>query len=218
MRYDNFIKDYSYEKFVSIIKELLLINKMKQDTYIRITNFSVENKVTPKFVDYGDSLCMFLYPIGDYVPTTGMKCKVSSWQRISDNSIPARGKINGGYVNTAFAKTEALLDGYDEAIFLDSKSNVVEGSAENIFVVYDKTIVTPSRDEPILDGITRASVIDIARRKGYEVLERKISRSELYRADEVFLTGTGAQVSPVIEIDKYKIGSCLLYTSPSPRD
>ncbi|MCL4132616.1 UNVERIFIED_CONTAM: hypothetical protein GTU68_042835, partial [Idotea baltica] len=114
MRYDNFLRDYSYDRFLSIIKELLRVNKMKQDTYIRITNFSDENKVTPKFIDYGDSLCMFLYPIGDYVPTTGMRCKVSSWQRISDNSIPARGKINGGYVNTAFAKTEALLDGYDE--------------------------------------------------------------------------------------------------------
>ena len=207
LRYQNFLEKYPYERFLGAVCELLKVNEIQQDAYIRICNFSDENLVTPKFVGYRDSLSIFLYPIGQYVPTDGMRCRVSSWQRIADNAIPARGKINGAYINTAFAKTEALLDSYDEAIFLDSDGFVVEGSAENIFLAYGDKLVTPPRDAPILEGITRDTAMEIARKKGYEVSERKISRTELYRADEIFLTGTGAQISPVIEIDKYSVGS-----------
>lgn len=205
MRYDNFLRDYSFEKFQSIIVELLKVNEMRQDTYVRITNFTDENKVTPKFVEYGDALCMFLYPIGNYVPIGGMRCKVSSWNRVDDNYIPARGKITGLYTNTAFAKTEALIGGYDEAIFLDSSGHVVEGSAENIFIVYGDTLVTPGRSDAILEGVTRQSVMEIAKDEGLRVEERSIDRTELYRADEVFMTGTGAQVAPVIEVDDYPL-------------
>lgn len=205
-RYVNFEKNYDYEKFLSILKELLAVNNIKQDSYIRVTNFSDENKVTPKFIDYSDSLCAYLYPLGDYVPTTGMRCKVSSWTRVDDNAIPARAKINGAYVNTAFAKTEALRDGYDEAIFLDSRGHVVEGSAENIFLVIDGTIVTPPVSDNILEGITRKSILEIAKDLAIPTVERSVDRSELYKAKEIFLSGTGAKVSPVIEIDQYKVG------------
>ncbi len=205
-RYKGFLENYDYSRFLSIIVELLKVNKMKEDTYIRASNFTDENKVTPKFVGYKDSFCVFLYPIGNYVPTDGMRCKVSSWTRVDDNCIPARGKVNGLYVNTGFAKTEALIGGYDEAIFLDRYGHVVEGSAENIFIVLDGKIVTPPKSDNILEGITRASAMEIATDLGYEIIERSIDRSELYKADEIFLTGTGAQVSPVIEIDNYAVG------------
>jgi len=199
--YDNFLKNYDYKKFLSVLVELVRANNMREDVYIRISNFTDENRVTPKFVGYQDSLCAFLYPLGDYVPTSGMRCKVSSWTRIEDNAIPARAKFHGAYVNTAFAKTEALRGGYDEAIVLDRNGHVVEGSAENIFLVIAGNLITPPVNDNILEGITRQSVIDIARDEGINVIERSIDRTELYKADEIFLTGTGAKVSAVTEVD-----------------
>lgn len=205
-RYSGFLEKYDYDKFLGSILELIRVNQLKEDIYVRVTNFTDENRVTPKFVDYKDSLCAFLYPIGNYVPISGMRCKVASWQRVTDNAIPARAKIVGLYTNTAFAKTEALRLGFDEAIFLNEHGHAVEGSAENLFVVYGETIFTPPRSDAILEGITRDSIMQMAKARGLEVVERSIARSELYRADEVFLTGTGAQVSPVVDIDGYTIG------------
>lgn len=205
--YENFLNNFSYERFLKVLVDLLLVNKMREDVYIRVQNFTDENRVTPKFVTYKDSFCAFLYPLGDYVPTGGMRCTVSSWDRINDNAIPARGKINGAYVNTAFAKTEAIRRGYDEAIFLNQHGNVVEGSAENFFIIRNGDLITPPASDNILEGITRKSVMEIAADLGIKVIERSISRSELYFADEIFLTGTGAKVSPVTEIDGVPISS-----------
>lgn len=206
-RYSGFTDQYDYPRFLTVLRELIQRNNIREDVYIRVSNFTDENRITPKFVGYRDSLSAFLYPLGDYVPVNGMRCCVSSWQRVQDNALPARAKTHGGYVNTAFAKTEALLAGFDEALFLDSAGHVVEGSAENLFVVEKGTIVTPPKSDNILEGITRATVLEIADDLGIPVVERSISRSELYRADEVFLTGTGAKVSPVTEIDRYQIGN-----------
>lgn len=205
--YKNFLKNYDYEKFLGAITELIRINKIAEDVYVRVTNFTDQNTITPKFFYYNDSLTACLYAMGNYVPTTGMKCLISSWVRVEDNALPARAKFNGSYVNTAFAKTEALMRGFDEAIFLDSRGHVVEGSAENIFVIMKNKVITPPVTDNILEGITRASVMAIAKAEGFEVIERSIDRTELYKADEVFLTGTGAQVSPVILIDSYQVGN-----------
>lgn len=207
LRYNGFTDNVSCEDFVAMLTKLVRINNVKQDSYIRVTNFSDENLVTPKLIDYKDSLCAFLYPLGDYVPTGGMRCKVSSWTRADDNAVPARAKINGLYVNTAFAKTEALTNGYDEAIFLDSRGHVVEGSAENLFLVRDSKLITPPVSDNILEGVTRGTIIELALGLGLDVVERSIDRSELYCADEILLTGTGAQVSPVIEVDGVKVGT-----------
>ena len=207
MHYSGFTGSYDNTKFIEMLTQLFRLNNIREDAYIRVTNFTDENRITPKMVDYKDSLCAFLYPMGDYVKATGMRCTVSSWIRTEDNAIPSRAKINGAYVNSAFAKTQALRHGWDEAIFLDANGHVVEGSAENIFLVYDGKLFTPPPYESILEGITRQSVIEIAQNEGIEVVERSIDRSELYRADEIFLTGTAAKVSPVIDIDSYKIGS-----------
>lgn len=205
MRFENFLKSYSLAQFSEILRELLIVNKIDQDAYFRVTNFSDETKIGPSLKGYHDSLSIYPYPLGDYVSTSGLKCTVASWQRVHDNSIPARAKVNGIYVNTALAKTEALMSGFDEAIFLDARGNVVEGSAENIFIVRDGVLVTPPVNDHILEGITRQTIIEIAKDKGISCVERSISRSELYKADEIFLTGTGAKIAPVVEIDNYQV-------------
>jgi branched-chain amino acid aminotransferase len=205
--YAGFLKNYDYDRFREVLVTLLKLNNIQEDAYIRITNYTDQNTITPKFHFYKDAFCAFLYAIGDYVPTSGMKCMVSSWTRVEDNSMPARAKAHGSYVNTAFAKTEALMLGFDEAIFLDRYGHVVEGSAENIFLVLGDTIVTPPVSDNILEGITRRTVMTLAQDQGFKVVERSIDRSELYKANEVFLTGTGAQVSPVVKIDSSQVGT-----------
>jgi branched-chain amino acid aminotransferase len=132
---------------------------------------------------------------------------VSSWRRIDDNAAPPRAKITGTYVNSALAKTEAMENGYDEAIMLTHDGHVCEGSAENIFVIRDGKVFTPPTSDNILEGLTRLGMIELLRKElDMEVFEQSIDRSELYIADEVFLCGTGAQISPVIEIDHRPIG------------
>lgn len=204
-QFNQFTDNYTYERFRDAVVELIRINTIKEDAYVRITQFVDEQSIGVKFTDYKDAISMFLYPLGDYVPTGGMKCKVVSWQRVKDNAIPSRGKIVGAYVNTAFAKTEAIMEGYDEAIVLDDAGHAVEGSAENLFIVRDNVIITPPTNSDILEGITRDTVMKLATNAGYKVVERSIDRTELYFADEVFLTGTGARVSPVTQIDHVQV-------------
>ena len=148
-------------------------------------------------------------PFGAYVDTTGgIRCQVSSWRRIDDNVAPARSKATGIYINSALAKTEAFLNGFDEAILMTQDGHVCEGSAENLFILRRGQLITPPASENIVEGITRSVLMTFARDElGVEVVERTIDRSELYVADEVLLCGTGAEVSAVIEIDQRTIGS-----------
>ncbi len=206
-RFNDFLKNYSYKKFLGIIKKLLSTNDIHEDSYIRVSLFVDEVAIGPKFGKYHDSMSAYLFPLGDYVPTQGMRCMVSSWRRVEDDSLPARAKLHGAYVNTAFAKTEALENGFDEAIFLNREGEVIEGSAENIFIVRDGVLITPPVNDNILEGITRRSVVTIAHHENISVVERSIDRSELYMCDEVFLTGTGARVSPVVEVDRVAVGN-----------
>jgi branched-chain amino acid aminotransferase len=205
-RFKQFLKKYPYSKFKKIVKKLLQVNQIKQDVYIRVTEFIDENGIAPKF-GYDDALAIYLYPLGDYVPTEGMSCQTSSWRRIEDNALPARAKFNGAYVNTALAKSEALNNGYDEGLVLDQKGHVVEGSAENIFLVRDGTLITPPVSNNVLEGVTRQTVIDLAQDRQIPVKQREIDRTELYFADEIFLCGTGAKVSPVTQVDGYQVGN-----------
>jgi len=199
---------YEPEKLSEITLELLRKNKHKEDVYIRPLQYMAEERLTPKIVDPQCDLSIYTLPLGNYLDVSkGIKVTVSSWRRLSDSSIPARTKSAGGYVNSALGKTEALNNGFDECIMLNENGNVCEGSAENIFLVRDGKLITPHVSESILEGITRDSVMDIARKEfGMPVEERAVGRSELYVADEIFLCGTGAQVSPVIEVDKRAVG------------
>src|SRR5574337_1279728 len=192
-----------------ITLELLRRNHPETDTYIRPIAYVDSDGIGPKFIGYASGLAMYTLPLGDYINvSSGIRVGVSSWRRIHDNTIPARCKVTGGYVNSALAKTEALEHGYDEAIFLTEAGFISEGSAENIFLVRDGRLITPGLSEDILEGITRDTVIELAREElGIETIERPIGRTELYVADEAFLCGTGAQVSPVIEVDRRPLGS-----------
>jgi branched-chain amino acid aminotransferase len=145
--------------------------------------------------------------LGEEAKARGCRAKVSSWRRISSDSLIPHAKASGQYLNSVLAKIESLKAGYDEAILLDDHGHVCEGSGENVFVVRDGRVLTPPQTAGILDGINRKSVIQIARDLGYEVIERDIARAELYLADEVFLTGTAAELVPVCHIDDHAIGS-----------
>jgi branched-chain amino acid aminotransferase len=158
---------------------------------------------------YPDDFFLYAVPFGDYLDVNKpISCGVCSWQRIDDNMIPARAKATGLYINSALARTEAEENGYDEAIMLTAAGHVSEGSGENLFIVRDGKLITPSHSENILEGITRATVIQLARDEmGLETVERSIDRTELYIADELFLCGTGAQISAVSQVDHRTVGS-----------
>ncbi len=199
---------YTPQELVEMTAELIRRNGLREDCYIRPFAYKADEIIGVKLNGLQDEFMMFTLPMGDYVSTSGLRCMVSSWRRVDDNMIPARAKISGAYVNSAFAKSEALMGGYDEAIMLTNEGHVSEGSAENIFLMVGGELITPPPSENILQGITRDTVIELARRE-FEVLtrERVIDRTELYTADEIFLTGTGAQIAPVIEVDHRDIGS-----------
>ena len=201
--------EHDVKELCDITIELLRRNQSREDTYIRpIAYFSSEG-LGPKLVGYETGFAIYTIPLGEYIDTaSGIKVGVASWRRISDNTIPARCKITGGYVNSALAKTEALEQGYDEAIFLTQDGFVSEGSAENIFLVRNGTLITPDLSQDVLEGITRDTLFTLCRDElGLAVVERQVGRTELYVADEVFLCGTGAQVSPVVEVDRRPVGS-----------
>ncbi|MDI3340982.1 MAG: branched-chain amino acid transaminase [Sphaerobacter sp.] len=188
--------------------ELLRRNRFETDVYIRPLAYHASEVVGVRLHDLQSGFVIYAVPFGDYIPTTGIRAMTSSWRRIDDNAAPPRAKITGAYVNSAFAKTEAALNGFDEAIMLTHDGHVSEGSAENIFVVIDGELITPPPSENILVGITRNTVITLARDLlGLTVRERPIDRSELYGADEVLLCGTGAQIVPVREIDHRPVGT-----------
>ena len=199
---------WSAEELVELTVELIRRNGLREDCYIRPFAYKADEIIGVKLNGLRDDYTMFVVPMGEYVSTSGLRCMVSSWRRVDDNMIPARAKISGAYVNSAFAKSEALMGGYDEAIMLTQEGHVSEGSAENIFMVMGGELVTPPPSENILQGITRDTVIQLARRE-MEMLtrERVIDRTELYIADEIFLTGTGAQIAPVVEVDHRPIGA-----------
>jgi branched-chain amino acid aminotransferase len=199
---------YSHEELKKITLELIEKNKPEANIYLRPFGYVGNTELGPNFANVKLDFSLHMIPLEEYMPLgKGLNLVVSSWQRISDNAIPTRGKISGGYANSALARKEATDGGFDEAILLNSAGHVAEGSAENLFVVRCGKLITPGRSEGILEGITRRSVIKIAKDMGIETVERSIERSELYIADEVFLTGTGCQVAWVEKIDKRIIGN-----------
>ncbi|HEY4829011.1 MAG TPA: aminotransferase class IV, partial [Solirubrobacteraceae bacterium] len=145
--------------------------------------------------------------LGEEAAMAGIRAKVSSWRRISSDALIPHAKASGQYLNSVLAKIEATKAGYEEAILLDAQGFVSEGTGENIYVVRDGVILTPPQTAGILDGINRKSIIQIARDLGYEVVERNLARAELYLADEVFMTGTAAELVPVREVDDHAVGS-----------
>lgn len=199
--------ELSVEEICGIIVELTAKNGFRENTYIRPVAYKSEYELGPRVHDVESDLVIYAIRLADYVDTSGLKVVVSSWRRLRDNAVPARCKINGAYVNSALAKSEAVVAGFDEAVFLGEDGNVSEGSAENMFFVQNGMLVTPPVTADILVGITRNTVIELAREElGIEVVERSVGRTELYVSDELFFCGTGAQVAPVIEVDRRPVG------------
>ena len=201
---------YSLEELCNITLELLKKEMYTEDCYVRPFAYNSGLNIGPKLIGNKQDLFIYSIPLGEYLDISKpISVCISSWERISDNAIPPRAKISGSYVNAAFQKTEALLNGYDEALVLTaSTKHVSEGSAMNVFVVKNGNLITPSVTDDILEGITRDTVIRLAQEvENIKIIERSIDRTELYTADELFFCGTGAQISPIGFVDKRPIGN-----------
>ena len=199
---------YPPERLVEITIELLRRSGYREDCYVRPLVYMSSELIGVRLHDLESSFTVFAVPFGTYIDIDrGISCGVSSWRRVDDNAIPARSKITGSYVNAALAKTEAQEAGFDEAIVLTNEGHVSEGSAENLFMIRGGTLITPPVTDNILEGIVRASIMRIACDLEIPLEVRSIDRTELYIADELFLCGTGAQLSPVTSVDHRKIGS-----------
>jgi branched-chain amino acid aminotransferase len=201
---------YSADELCDITIDLVKQCGYKQDLYIRPLAYKSEELVANlKLQEVSSDFTLIMVPFGEYLETDGaLKCCTSSWRRVDDTNVPPRLKISGTYVNGILAKTEATLAGFDEAIMLTQDGFVSEGSGENLFMINDGVIITPPVSDNNLTGITRDSAMEIAKRElGIDVIEARIRRSELYFADEVFLTGTAAHIQAVGTLDNRKIGS-----------
>ncbi len=199
---------YSDDEIVETIHDLVKQNGYREDVYIRPMVYKSSEMVGVRMHNLEDDFLVYVTPFGAYLdPEAGARCQTSSWRRVDDTEIPARAKVNGLYVNNAMAKTEAQLNGFDEAIMLNQDGHVSEGSGENIVMIRRGVLITPPASDNILEGITLETALEIAQREfGLRVERRSIDRSELYIADEIFMTGTAAHVTPVTEVDRVAIG------------
>lgn len=199
----------SAEEMRDLTLELLRAEGYREDCYIRPLAYKSDEMIGVRLHDLHDDFTIFAIPFTRYVESDeAAHVTISAWHRIDDNAIPARGKITGAYVNSAFIKTDALRHGFDEALVLTREGHVSEGSAENVFMVRNGVLVTPPVTENILEGITRRTVMTLAREElGLEVVERPIDRTEVYLCDELLLTGTAAGITVVTKVDHRPIGS-----------
>ncbi len=199
---------YSTEELVQLTLDVLRRNDFKSDVYIRPLLYASSEEIGVRLHNINHSFFIYAIPFGNYVEIEGgIRCMVSTWRRVPDQSLPARAKITGSYAQSALAKSEAVESGYDEAIVLTVDGHVSEGSAENVFMLKDGTFYTPPVTDDILEGITRTLIIDLIKDElGKPVIERSIDRTELYTCDELLLCGTGAQISPVVEVDRRPVG------------
>jgi branched-chain amino acid aminotransferase len=200
---------YSEDDLTKALIDLLRTENHKTDCYIRPVAFYSDEIIGVRLHDLTPALAMVAIPFGKYVEKDeGSHVAVSSWRRVDDNMIPARGKITGSYINSAFAKTDAQLAGFDEAIILNEDGHICEGSAENVFIIRNGVALTPPITDNILEGINRQTVITLLREEmGVNVVERSIDRSEIYLANEAFFTGTGVQITAITRVDYRAIGT-----------
>jgi len=197
------------EGLTKITKKLIQTEGYKQDVYVRPLIYKADEMIGVRLHGLKDEIAISALPFGKYVANdTNAHVTFSSWRRIDDNMIPARGKLTGAYINTALIKSDAIMSGYDEAIVLNLDGHLSEGSAENIFMIKDDVLITPPVTDNILEGITRRTIMYLAKEElGMDVLERSIDRTEVYLCDELFLTGTAAQVTAVTKINHREIGT-----------
>ena len=200
---------YTTEGLRDITLELLRKEGLREDCYIRPLLYKADEIIGVRLHDLTDEVAIAAVPFRKYVEhDESAHVTFSSWRRIDDNAMPARGKISGAYVNTAFVKTDALRAGFDEALVLNNDGHLAEGSAENVFVLRNGELITPPVTDNILEGITRRTVIELAQKElGLAVIERSIDRTEVFLCDELFLTGTAAKITAVTKVDFRDIGT-----------
>jgi len=199
--------DESVEQLCELTREVVRRDGYRTDVYVRPIAYKASPIIKVDLHSPQDDVAIFAMPMGGYSRIDGLRVTISSWRRISDNSIPARAKITGAYINTALAAEDANAAGYDDCLMLTEDGHIAEGSAANFFMVQGRTLVTPPVTDDILVGITRAAVMRLALDFELDIVERSVDRTEVYQADEAFLCGTGVQVAPIVEVDGRPIGT-----------
>jgi branched-chain amino acid aminotransferase len=199
--------DLPAETIQTAIETFVQKNRPSQSFYIRPFVYTSDLGIAPRLHNIEKDFFIYGIELGDYLSPDGVSCRISSWARQEDRSLPLRGKISGAYITSSLAKTEAVESGFDEAILLNSSGKVSEASGMNIFLVRGGQLIAPGFDQDILEGITRDSILTIARDLGIPVVERPVDKSELFIADEVFLSGTAAKITPVKQVEIYKLST-----------
>jgi len=201
--------NHTPESLTQITVDLLKKEGHRQDVYVRPLVYKSNEGIGVKLHGLEDDISIVSLPFDRYVSNdTNAHVTISSWRRVDDNVIPARGKISGAYANSALIKTDALRSGFDEALVLNQNGHISEGSAENIFMVRDGVVITPPVTENVLEGITRKTVMTLAEKElGLPVVERPIDRTEVYICDELFMTGTAAQITAITQVDHHSVGA-----------
>jgi branched-chain amino acid aminotransferase len=195
------LTELAEETILSAITTFLRANEPTCPVYLRPFVYTSDLGIAPRLHNIETDFLIYGLELGDYLSPEGVSCRISSWCRQEDRSLPLRGKISGAYITSSLAKTEAVKSGFDEALLLNSRGKVSEASGMNLFMVRDGVLITPGVDQDILEGITRASVLELAKAMGIPTLERPVDKTELFIADEVFLSGTAAKVTPVRRIE-----------------
>lgn len=195
--------DLPADKIQQVITDFVQKNQPNTSFYIRPLVYTSDLGISPRLHNVEKDFFVYGLELGDYLSPDGVSCRISSWYRQEDRSLPLRGKIAGAYITSSLAKTEAVESGFDEAILMNAQGKVSEASGMNIFVVRNGTIITPGFDQDVLEGITRNSILTIAKDLGIPTIERAIDKSELFIADEVFLSGTAARITPVSRVENY---------------
>ncbi|MDI6619167.1 MAG: branched-chain amino acid transaminase [Clostridiales bacterium] len=199
---------FTVDELCNMTVELLKKNGFKTTTYIRPIAYKGAESIGPRISDNDNRLVIYCTPMGSYSGKGELRTMITSWRRVEDNMLPPRAKATAAYLNSGLASLEATQNGYDEAIFLTGSGHVCEGPGENIFIFKKGKLITPPPEDNILEGITRETVMQIAKEElGFDVVERSITRTELYAADEVFFSGTAMEVTPIVEVDNRKVGN-----------
>ncbi|MGD1855578.1 MAG: branched-chain amino acid transaminase [Leptolyngbyaceae cyanobacterium] len=199
--------DLPADKIQHVITDFVKKNSPKTSFYIRPFVYTSDLGIAPRLHNVKKDFFVYGLELGDYLSPEGVTCRISSWYRQEDRSLPLRGKISGAYITSSLAKTEAVEAGFDEAILMNSQGKVSEASGMNIFIVRNGKLIAPGFEQDILEGITRDSVLQVAKDLGIDVVERPVDKSELLIADEVFLSGTAAKVTPVRQVENYTLST-----------
>ncbi|MEW6496054.1 MAG: branched-chain amino acid transaminase, partial [Cyanobacteriota bacterium] len=199
--------DLPADKIQNVIVEFVKKNQPTNSFYIRPFVYTSGLGIAPRLHNIEKDFFVYGLELGDYLSPEGVSCRISSWYRQEDRSLPLRAKISGAYITSSLAKTEAVESGFDEALLMNSQGKVSEASGMNVFVVRNGQLITPGYEQDILEGITRDSILTLARDLGIQTIERPIDKSELFIADEVFLSGTAAKITPVKQVENYKLST-----------